>query len=113
MDTIGMDTNSLVAGASDAVGDPLDARDRALIVGGCRGGGGSHPPPRAIFRPAVVRRTTAKTPAFARLAYICSPRDNKIGRTTTPVIHHAFNASQTRRVVVEESLPPPPCPARG
>ena len=74
MDTIGMDTNSLVADGPDAAAAALQPGG-TLTVGYRRGGGGL---PRAVggFAARAGRRTTVQTPAGASLANAHSMHDN-------------------------------------
>ena len=68
MDTIGMDTNPLSAGGTDAAADTVDEQDRMLPMGRRKG----NPFPERVFRPAGGREMGLK----CLLAHIRSPRDN-------------------------------------
>ena len=71
MDTIGMDSYPFIAAAAAAV-IVVPKQDRVLLVGRWKG----NPSLERVFGPAVVRQTTVKPAACARLAYFCSVRDN-------------------------------------
>ena len=61
MDTIGMDSYPFIAAAAAVIVVP--EQDRVLLVGRRKG----DPPPRAAYGPAVVRQTTVKPAACARM----------------------------------------------